>query len=788
MDNGSEKTDDGSTTTWGRVASALAGVLTVLMLTPFNPVMPIAGVDGSWTYAMNVATAEHLRFGKDIVFTFGPWASVYTRAYYPATDGLMMGGSLLIAIAFFMGLLALVAPRRRPLLLLAPLVLALVWSPWWNGWRDAVLLLVPLLLPFVVMRGVQRGRPFVATVCIVAAASAILPLVKGNISLMVAVATAIALVLSWRSSPRIAVMIVVVQLLTLVAAWWIAGQRLVDLPGYFLAQAPIISGYTDAMSVGGRWFGLVVFTVLGAVLLGIAALCGRRQHWYIPVLVAVYLFITFKSGFVRQDEHHALVSAAALAWVGLVLLLGPGSGDGRGIVAFSGGLLGWGLITSACVSLAPDASIARLAEAVYNPVQGAWWRVAQPDVLPAKFRKEVSLIGARPPFAGYTGTADVYPWDLAPLLAAGSDWTPRPVPQSYSAFTPALVTANAAHLARNPPARVYFNTYPIDNRYPATEDGASWLSLLGSYSPLKLDGDYAVLERTGPPRPALVPAAPVKVDAVLGQEIGVVGWDHPVWVTMDIRPTLAGKVFSTLFKAPKLSLRVRYEDNTTADFRLIAGMTKTGFLLSPTVADASDFIALASSHREDLLGKRKVVALGVVGESGTRFLWNLDYGVTFARLDIPVSAAADAALAGPWKQSVVPDAYPAGGDCNIDDVDGRPATTAAMDVAAGTRMIRGWAAIDGRTGKPNGGAALLVTGRDLTTHLLPTHRVSRPDVAGYFKQPALDYAGFEAYVDARRLPPDAQIRVVQHDGTRYLLCTPAMLTVHRTDDVGVALP
>jgi len=408
MDNGSEKTDDGSTTTWGRVASALAGVLTVLMLTPFNPVMPIAGVDGSWTYAMNVATAEHLRFGKDIVFTFGPWASVYTRAYYPATDGLMMGGSLLIAIAFFMGLLALVAPRRRPLLLLAPLVLALVWSPWWNGWRDAVLLLVPLLLPFVVMRGGQRGRPFVATVCIVAAASAILPLVKGNISLMVAVATAIALVLSWRSSPRIAVMIVVVQLLTLVAAWWIAGQRLVDLPGYFLAQAPIISGYTDAMSVGGRWFGLVVFTVLGAVLLGIAALCGRRQHWYIPVLVAVYLFITFKSGFVRQDEHHALVSAAALAWVGLVLLLGPGSGDGRGIVAFSGGLLGWGLITSACVSLAPDASIARLAEAVYNPVQGAWWRVAQPDVLPAKFRKEVSLIGARPPFAGYTGTAKLF--------------------------------------------------------------------------------------------------------------------------------------------------------------------------------------------------------------------------------------------------------------------------------------------------------------------------------------------------------------------------------------------
>ncbi|MCF7749378.1 hypothetical protein KQ945_01370 [Bacillus subtilis subsp. subtilis] len=787
MDNGRENTDDASTTRWGWIATALAGVLTVLMLTPFNPVMPIAGVDGSWAYAMNVATAEHLRFGKDIIFTFGPWASVYTRAYHPATDGLMMGGSLLMAVAFFMGLLATVVPRRRPLLLLAPLVLALMWSPWWNGWRDAVLLLVPLLLPFVVMRGLERGRPFVVTVCMLAAASAMLPLVKGNISLMVAVATLIALALSWRSSPRIAITIIVVQLLAITAAWSIAGQQLVDLPGYFLAQAPIISGYTDAMSVGGRWFGLAVFTVMGAGLLGIAALCGRRRHWYIPVLVAVYLFITFKSGFVRQDEHHALVSAAALAWVGLVLLIGPRSGDGRGVVAFAGGLLGWGLITSACVSLAPDASMVRLAEAVYTPVQGAWWRLTQPEALPTKFHKQVELIGSRPPFAGYTGAADVYPWDLAPLLAAGADWKPRPILQSYSAFTPALVSANAAHLARNPPARVYFNTYPIDNRYPSTEDGASWLSLLGSYTPVKLDGDYAVLARTDPARPALVPNAPVKVNAVLGQEFAVVGWDRPVWVTMDIRPTVAGRVFSILFKAPKLSLRVRYEDNTTADFRLIAGMVKTGFLLSPTVVDASDFIALGSSHRQDLLGKRKVVAIGVVGESGTRFLWNLDYAVTFAGLDIPVSAAADAALAGPWKQSAVPADYPAGGDCNIDDVDGRPATTAAMDVADGTVMIRGWAAIDGRKGMPNRETALLVTGRDLATYRLPTHRVPRPDVAGHFKQSALEYAGFEAYVDVRRLPPDAQVRVVQRDGTRDLLCSPVMLTLHRSTDAGGAI-
>lgn len=86
---------------------------------------------------MNVATAEHLRFGKDIIFTFGPRASVYTNVYHPGTDGLMIGGSLLIAVAMSAGLFAVALPRRRILLLLFPLVVGLIWLPYGSGWRDA---------------------------------------------------------------------------------------------------------------------------------------------------------------------------------------------------------------------------------------------------------------------------------------------------------------------------------------------------------------------------------------------------------------------------------------------------------------------------------------------------------------------------------------------------------------------------------------------------------------------------------------------------------------------------
>ncbi|MBB5864296.1 hypothetical protein [Xanthomonas sp. 3058] len=775
MESGSVKNGDESTMIWGRIASVLACILTVLMVTPFTPAMPFAGLDGAWAYAMNVATAEHLRFGSDIIFTFGPLASVYTLVYYPATDGLMIGGSLLIAIALFACLFAIVPPRRRMLLLLLPVVISLGWG------RDAVFLFLPLLLPYVVTRGMERGRPYTVTLCVLAAAIGILPLVKGNFSVLMVFATIIGMIVCWRSSPRTAIMIIAVELFAMVSAWLIAGQMLADLPRYVIAQAPIISGYIDGMSVQGHWRELAVFIAFGVLLLGVSGLAWCRRHWYAPILISAYLFIAFKSGFVRHDAH-ALVSAVALVYIGLLLCLTQDRGK-KAAFAFVASLVGWGLISSTYMPVSWDTSTARLAEMVRKPAHGIWVRLSQPGLLQVQFKNMAAHLGARPPFMGYKGVADVYPWDVGSLIAAGAVWKPRPILQSYSAYTPSLLKANAAHLASDPPPRVYFNVDPIDHRYPALEDGMSWLSLLGSFTPKAINGGYAILERTNPGKPALKPQTPEQVDASMGQEVAVVGSDQPVWVTMEIRQTLAGKLFSMLYKPPKLSLRVRYESGETADFRLVAGMTQTGFLLSPTVADAKDFVALGSTYRQDLLSKRRVVAFNVAGGSGTRFLWDLHYRVSFARLDIPPTAEADAVLAGAWKQSPGPSAYKTGGNCNIEDVDRRKVTAVAMDLPAGMVVIRGWGVIDGAKGKPNKGIALLVTARDSTSHILPASRVSRPDVADYFKHPGLEHAGFEAYLDVRQLPSDAQIRVIQTDGTGQLLCTPAMLTVHRTDAV-----
>ena len=56
---------------------------------------------------MNAAVAMRLVMGQDILFTFGPYAALYSTQYHPATDALMLGSGGLLAAAFAAGLFCL---------------------------------------------------------------------------------------------------------------------------------------------------------------------------------------------------------------------------------------------------------------------------------------------------------------------------------------------------------------------------------------------------------------------------------------------------------------------------------------------------------------------------------------------------------------------------------------------------------------------------------------------------------------------------------------------------------
>ena len=55
-----------------------SGFLTI----PHLCLLPGSGLDSSWLLALNIAAANKLQFGKDIVFTFGPFGFFWLPVFY----------------------------------------------------------------------------------------------------------------------------------------------------------------------------------------------------------------------------------------------------------------------------------------------------------------------------------------------------------------------------------------------------------------------------------------------------------------------------------------------------------------------------------------------------------------------------------------------------------------------------------------------------------------------------------------------------------------------------------
>ena len=619
-----------------KVLAVLSLFIAGLSIMPFGPAMSSVEV---WTYALNEAVANHLVFGRDVIFTFGPFASVYTQLYHPATYPIALIGSAIIAIGYCAGFALLSFNDRPLLLLLLPLLGAESWV------RDATLMTPPLLLMLIAFRislppgSIARIKMTSSAALLVSAVSmsiGILPLIKASFSGLVAVELALSVGMLVRGQHlRMAVAVVVITLLSMASGWVWTGQPLDALPQFFLAQAPIISGYSEAMSIEGHvsqayhWLiaaSLCVlvfyfYVVRSRGLLGAIAIAG----------FVFYLFVCFKSGFVRQDMHPRIAAAAFLT-VGLSLA--PMLSARQGIVVALVTLFGWGVIEHSLPDFRRDLVLQRTHD-VYRPLFDTLARrVTGLDSFPQMFAATKQEIHDRAPLPNITGTADVYPMRMDILFANDIKWAPRPIIQSYSAYTPKLDRMNAEHLVGvNAPQNIMFTVIAIDHRLPSIEDALSWRELLTRYSIVDRfsitnpDQSYLrMVRRNAPIASELMPLS--DTEASINTPVTVPPSNGIVIAKIDMQPTLLGQITLGLYKLPEVFIELTLTDDRTFRFRYIPSMGKTGFVLSPLVRSNNDFLAMASGNADALRVKQMKLT------TSTNGLWRRNIRVALETLRI----------------------------------------------------------------------------------------------------------------------------------------------------------
>ncbi len=726
--------------------AVLALVLSALLLIPFSPAMPSSGLDASWGYALNEAVARHIVFGKDLIFTFGPLGAAYTQMYHPATDGIMLLTCTVLSTALCTGFAVLAIPRRPLALLLLPTVLATAQS------RDAIFVAIPfcmLMATFMVTRRRYPGANHVlpktigAALIFMGAACGMLPLVKGSFVAVTLFLCCCSIALLARARCfRLAVAIPIVALASMLGCWWSVGQPLAMLSNFFIAQLPIISGYAAAMSSEGSIWVVAIWLLAAVVALAIVYFFLSRGEGVDGLVLWVgvlgYLFITFKASFVRQDDGHLYTALAVLSLMSLIFLVSVPLRIALlyAILTF----FSWSSVEICTGNFHPIQTVMSTWYSADRAFAGIKSRLTSPERLRMDFDNANSSIRAAFPIRKVEEPIDIYPTELAPIFAYDLKWAGRPVPQSYSAYTPGLDLKDAAHLAEaNAPQTVFYSVTSIDLRLPSLEDASSLPILLTQYR--VVGKSEAALQFVRLPHPKAIEFRRLSErDAELNKDIDVPPSKDPVLAKVVVRQTILGKLISAAFKLPPLYIETKFEDGQVQRNRFIPGMAENGFIVAPYIGSVDSVVDTAAG-----MSMMQVKQIRIVGpEAG---YWKKNIHVEFSAFAVSPQETA-MTLAGVAPESTSPAVLhrvsASLAQCYLESVNGvSKAKFPAEGVETGNAVsVVGWASPSIEKGIAPDEIWLALTSESGATKFYKTRVKERSDVAAAFHHPEMANVGF----------------------------------------------
>ncbi|HVV89893.1 MAG TPA: hypothetical protein VHB53_05315 [Solirubrobacterales bacterium] len=491
---------------------------------------PGPGIDPSWNAGLAMAVDQGLRFGKEVVFTYGPLGFLNSRMVF--FGGLSVLSFIYAAALYVLFCIGLVWALRRALPLLAALAVAFVAVAWLPMPLLEVGLLSAVFACFWLLGAERSGRALDLFVVAAATFAAPAALVKLSTGPLVAVILLIALVGARAGGRRIAAY-VVLFLAEVLALWLATGQSLGDVPAFVGHTIEISAGYSSAMLRStdvAPW--KVTAAVAAAIVSGLALVTAvwrwggrgsgggrgarpdRATRWAGAAIAALVYFGIYKEGVVRVDAGHltVLFANAAVLWIAV----GPG-------VRRPGPMLAAAAIVFAISLPVRPAGL----ETRFDPVANVRFAVEGARDLFGPGRRD-TLIGfgraamessyglAPPGLAALRGhTVAVEPWEIGAAWAYGLDWRPLPVFQNYSAYTPALDRLNAAAVEDpDGPERILrhntevvqpeFPTADLDDRFLGWDPPEQARAVLCDFAPLWADERWQVLgrvpDRCGPER------------------------------------------------------------------------------------------------------------------------------------------------------------------------------------------------------------------------------------------------------------------------------------------------
>jgi hypothetical protein len=608
------------------------GVFCVFL--PLIPAMPSqAELDPSWVIGINQAVSQHMRFGKELIFTFSPYASIYTKGYHPATEHLELIGSLYLAFLYSLALLGLLRHANAPVIAGMLLLLAGFTTSY-----DSLFFSYGLLTSIYALQIISEEKTGyqnnhfknVVSITLLFSGFGLYPLIKGTLfAFYLAIALVTVAYCLWRKQWLYAILVPSSAALCMMMFWSFSGQQLGDLASYYNSISSIIAGYSDAMSSKGNGWEIVTYILASTSLCLYLLLKGgiSVKNIYLFLIFSLFLFINFKAGFVRHDQHSLMCGIAVFFSALLIFNLFP-SKLAIALTLLSGIVL---LQTESSHKQAPFNSAYEQFKSTYvRTWTGAQLRILHHDQIEDQFKESLESLAKIRPLPTLPGKSDIYPFDQAYLMASNNRWVTRPIFQSYSVYNPKLSSLNEEFLkSPRAPDNIFFRMATIDGRLPSGDDGNSWPALLNQYQLKDTQGNYLILQIREAPRPEKIATINTGIHPV-NTWIELPINNGNVFANVDIKPTLLGRFKTLFFKSSELGIALRLEDGTIKQYRLIPGIAISNFLLSPLIEETVEFGLLYSDSKA--LAIKRVKAISIWAEGNPRD-WQKSYELTLKTIN-----------------------------------------------------------------------------------------------------------------------------------------------------------
>ncbi len=585
----------------------------------------INSIDPSWLLGLNHAKNIGVTWGDNFDFTYGPLFYLATRFSWGCSKYAFITYDLFYFLNLFAVFFISYKKSQDKLLAAIIIILVVLITPAYIGGGNA--LVWSFLLIFWIRQNMDTPHwVFYLLQSVIMCMLFFMKLNTGLISFVFYYAS-LSYIFFFKKDNRIVLSLY--ALLPIVLIVILAQVLKVAVQGYFFAAFNMVSGYNEIMyledPLTGQMTFLAIFfmvllvSTLGYTLFWEKGIFSRREQLYkglvILFLCAAGLFVIYKQGFVRADSGHMLEffkcctlmilcicifqGGKIKKWIlPIVLLLFLPIGY-AGIKLGQGNFIGW--------EQKIDKSIYFKEIAAFTP-ESAYRIHPNNSQIPVSVKSKIG-----------NSTIDMYPWNAYMLLENKLNYQPRPVMQSYVAYTKYLENKNFDYYnsAKAPKYVIYaYDLENLDQRYSFFDEPKMQLALVNNYTMVEafeMNGSrFLLLEKNKD-------ASPVKLEFVKEYALLLSSPIVPkegIYYEVEMYKSLGNKIEGILKYSPPVKLEVRNMENGKRDYKTSVPLLQTGFFGTVHIENTYDFEAFL---KKNTISRTKRVKFYKINPSGDDF-------------------------------------------------------------------------------------------------------------------------------------------------------------------------